>query len=210
MSSNTQPSQKLRRNGSPSTNKSSGPLRATIPVSLMSQSVIHDLPEDSHPTNSSQSVWNKTNLPHTVVGTGNTLQCGIQKLTPLGLKMRQWSPVKGICGFLIAYNSWFYKVLTSLNVYFSGESWAPAKDWWLSRHEDNCFSRCHLSERLVAQRNSRLRFKSTTWQSHTNSRGMDGWFKEVIHCHLYFYLSLKQSSIHFVLKVLLPRCRVFP
>jgi hypothetical protein len=73
----------------------------------MSQSVIHDVPEDSHPTNSSQSVWNKTNLPHTVVGTGNTLQCGIQKLTPLGLKMRQWSPtpVKGICCFLIAYNS---------------------------------------------------------------------------------------------------------
>ncbi|XP_046439848.1 protein FAM117B-like [Daphnia pulex] len=90
MTSNTQPSQKLRRNGSPSTNKSSGPLRATIPVSLMSQSVILDVPEDPHLTHSSQSAWSKINLPHTAVSPANTLQCGIPKQTPW--RMRQWSP----------------------------------------------------------------------------------------------------------------------
>ncbi|EFX83059.1 hypothetical protein DAPPUDRAFT_101046 [Daphnia pulex] len=90
MTSNTQPSQKLRRNGSPSTNKSSGPLRATIPVSLMSQSVILDVPEDPHLTHSSQSAWSKINLPHAVVSPANTLQCGIPKQTPW--RMRQWSP----------------------------------------------------------------------------------------------------------------------
>lgn len=96
MTSNTQPSQKLRRNGSPSTNKSSGPLRATIPVSLMSQSVILDVPEDPHLTHSSQSAWSKINLPHTAVSPANTLQCGIPKQTPW--RMRQWSPtpIKGL------------------------------------------------------------------------------------------------------------------
>lgn len=90
MSSNTQPSQKLRRNGSPSTNKSSGPLRATIPVSLMTQSVIHDVPEDPQHTNLSQSIWSKMNPPLAVLGTGNTLQCGISKQSPW--RLRQWSP----------------------------------------------------------------------------------------------------------------------
>ncbi len=90
MSSSTPSAQKLRRNVSPSTNKSSGPLRATIPVSLMSQSVIHDVPED---TSSSQNVWSKMNATHTG---GNTLmQSGIPKQSPW--RLRQWSPTpKGL------------------------------------------------------------------------------------------------------------------
>ncbi len=181
MTSNTQPSQKLRRNGSPSTNKSSGPLRATIPVSLMSQSVIHDVPEDPHLTHSSQSAWSKINLPHPVVSPANTLQCGIPKQTPW--RMRQWSPtpIKGLL-----FSSTVQASSSSSNtlnlLIFSGEPWAHTKDWWLPSHEENCFPRCHLSERPVAQRNSRLWFKSSAWQSHTNTGGMDGWFEEVISC----------------------------
>lgn len=95
MSSNSQPSQKLRRNGSPSTNKSTGPLRATIPVSLMTQSVILDVPEDPHHTNLSQNAWIKANSPLAVLGAGSTLQSGISKPSPWRLK--QWSPTpKGI------------------------------------------------------------------------------------------------------------------
>lgn len=99
-------SQKLRRNGSPSTNKSTGPLRATIPVSLMSQSVIHDVPEDASLTSSSQIARSKINPPHasaTVTSTTNSniLQCGI--LAPSPWRLRQWSPTpKGL--FLINVN----------------------------------------------------------------------------------------------------------
>jgi hypothetical protein len=68
----------------------------------MSQSVIHDVPEDPHPNNSSQSVCSKINLPHSVVVVtpGNTLQCGIPKQTPW--RMRQWSPTP-VKGFLLSY-----------------------------------------------------------------------------------------------------------
>ena len=94
MSSSSSSTQKLRRNGSPSTNKSSGPLRATIPVSLMSQ--IHDVPEDS--SSSSQNVWNKINAPHS--GASTLLQCGVPKQSPW--RLRQWSPTpKGLYVFTI-------------------------------------------------------------------------------------------------------------
>jgi len=55
-----QGSQRLRRNGSPSINKSVGPLRATIPVSLMTQNVIHHPVLKNNPPafgRSRQSPW---------------------------------------------------------------------------------------------------------------------------------------------------------
>ena len=54
-----QGSQRLRRNGSPSVNKCAGPLRATIPVSFMSQNLIHH----SESKSVSQSPILKSNPP---------------------------------------------------------------------------------------------------------------------------------------------------
>ena len=94
-------SQKLRKNGSPSIGQSksnTGPLRATIPVSLMSQSsLIPPLPENK--TGSSlvnspahqQHASNRLALnPSPVMIKSNTLQHPRSRQSPW--RLRQWSP----------------------------------------------------------------------------------------------------------------------
>ena len=87
MTTNPPSAQKLRRNGSPSTSKSIGPLRATIPVSLMTQPIIHDMPEDEN----SQNNWSKTQTSsNATTSSSSNLPIGVAK--PSSWRLRQMSP----------------------------------------------------------------------------------------------------------------------
>jgi len=102
--SSSQPSgsQKLRKNGSsPSIGHKSttGPLRATIPVSLMSQTnLIPPLPEMktgnllvNSPTHHQQHASNRILIPSPVMIKSNTLQHHRSRQSPW--RLRQWSPI---------------------------------------------------------------------------------------------------------------------
>ena len=143
-------SQKLRRNGSPSTNKSvSGPLRATLPISFMSQNLVHS--EVAKPgvntsnLNPVQIIQTKI-TPSTTSKSSHLPAYGRSGHSPW--RIRQWSPTpKG--NFFCDSQPLCQKIPISCFLF------RQLSDYWLSNiglpcDSTNSFSGCHLPEGPVA------------------------------------------------------------